>query len=75
MTNSDVHHIEEPRNKNLEAQKSSQAPEEEAKVSQTCGKEVEHLDNQPSEKKASKNTERGASEETGGTGSDTPSGT
>lgn len=73
MTNSDVHHIEEePRNKNLEAQKSSEAPVEEAKVSQTCGNEVEHLDNQPSEKKASKKTDRGAAEESGGTAGDQP---
>lgn len=73
MTNSDVHHTEnESRNKNLDAQKSSESPVEEAKVSQNCGKEVEHLDNQPSEKKASKKTERGAAEETGGTNGDKP---
>lgn len=64
MTTDKCNQEQEPaRNKNLEAQKSCEAPVEEAKVSQTCAqKEVEHLDNQPTETKASEKTDLGAGE-------------
>lgn len=65
MTEDNASHVEEkPRNKNLDAQKSTEAPVEEAKVSQECAKkEVEHLDRDPAEEKASEKTDLGAAEE------------
>lgn len=64
MTASEFDEVQEKsRNKNLEAQKSSEAPVEEAKMSQNCTKQEQPTDNQPDEVKASKKTERGPAEQ------------